>query len=179
MIDLILKSIWLILPAAVANISPVLFKWLPLLNRPVDGGKLFRNKPLFGRNKTYRGFLVGTLMAIVIVYIQTLFANRMDIYSILNYQQVNVWYVGFLFGFGALFGDIIKSFFKRQAGINFGKSWPPFDQIDWIIGSLVFIHLFYQAIPWQIWITGTILFGTLHPIVNIVGYWLGIKRSRF
>ena len=178
MTELLLKSIWLLLPAGIANMSPVLFKWIPFLNCPVDGGLLVRGKPLFGKNKTYRGFLFGTLMAIVAVYVQTLFADQMSAYSVINYAEINVWYWGFLLGFGALLGDMIESFFKRQVGVKSGKPWPPFDQIDWILGGLLFVHLFQQPISWQLWLTGTVLFGILHPLINLLGYWMGIKKNK-
>ena len=40
--------------------------------------------------------------------------------------------------FGALFGDIIESFFKRRIGKNRGENWIPFDQLDFIVGVLIF-----------------------------------------
>ena len=40
--------------------------------------------------------------------------------------------------FGALIGDIIESFFKRRVGIERGKNWIPFDQLDFILGVLFF-----------------------------------------
>ena len=43
--------------------------------------------------------------------------------------------------FGALFGDIIESFFKRRMGRNRGEDWIPFDQLDFILGVLFFSFL--------------------------------------
>jgi len=43
--------------------------------------------------------------------------------------------------FGALIGDIIKSFFKRRIGKKRGQDWIPFDQIDFILGVLFFSFL--------------------------------------
>ena len=70
MIDIIIQTFWLLLPAGFANMAPVLFKWIPLMNYPVDYNKKFRDKPVFGKNKTYRGFLFGILIAILVVFIQ-------------------------------------------------------------------------------------------------------------
>lgn len=179
MTDLLLKTLWLLLPAGIANMSPVLVKWIPFLNVPVDCGIQVRKRPLFGKNKTYRGFLFGTLMAIAVVYLQTLLSEPMRTYSILNYTKINVWHVGFLLGFGALLGDMIESFFKRQIGVTPGSSWPPFDQIDWILGGLVFVHFFSQPLHWSIWITGIVGFGAIHPLVNLIGYFLKIKKNKF
>ncbi|MBU0577106.1 CDP-archaeol synthase [Patescibacteria group bacterium] len=178
MFEIFMQAVWLILPAGVANMAPVLFKWLPLFNVPVDFGARFRGQPLFGAHKTYRGFLAGIFMAVLVVYIQQLLYPQMTAYSLINYSEINIWYVGFLLGFGALFGDMIESFFKRQVGIASGKSWAPFDQIDWILGGLIFIS-FCQIISWKVWIAAILLFGLLHPIVNLIGYYLGVKKNKF
>jgi CDP-2,3-bis-(O-geranylgeranyl)-sn-glycerol synthase len=38
---------------------------------------------------------------------------------------------------GALFGDIVESFFKRRIGKERGESWYPFDQLDFVLGALI------------------------------------------
>ena len=43
--------------------------------------------------------------------------------------------------FGALTGDVTKSFFKRRIGKNRGEDWILFDQIDFIGGALLFSFL--------------------------------------
>ena len=50
--------------------------------------------------------------------------------------------VGAVFGFAALFGDAIESFFKRQIGIQPGKPFIPFDQVDYVLGIAAFSLLF-------------------------------------
>lgn len=176
--EIILQAFWLLLPAGIANMSPVLVKWLPFLDLPVDLGKEFKGKPLFGKNKTYRGFLFGTLMAILVVYIQSVLFSHTLTWTLLDYSNANVFILGFLLGFGALLGDLIESFFKRQAGIVSGKSWFPFDQIDWIVGSLL-LASFYVSIPLKVIVVSILLFGMIHPVVNLLGYYLGIKKNKF
>ncbi|PIW37162.1 MAG: hypothetical protein COW24_01735, partial [Candidatus Kerfeldbacteria bacterium CG15_BIG_FIL_POST_REV_8_21_14_020_45_12] len=59
---LIPKMIWLMLPAGVANMSPVLIQnHLMAIAKPVDGGRTLGGKPLFGDHKTWRGLFVATL----------------------------------------------------------------------------------------------------------------------
>lgn len=176
--NLLLQSIWLMLPAAVANMSPVLFKWLPFLDIPVDLNKKWNGRPILGEHKTYRGFLTGTLMAIATVYMQKYYAEGMRAYSILDYSHINVILVGFCLGFGGLFGDTFKSFLKRLANVEPGKPWPPFDQIDWIVGGLVFLS-FYKTIPFLVWLVSIAFFGLLHPVVNYIGYLLHFKKNKF
>jgi CDP-2,3-bis-(O-geranylgeranyl)-sn-glycerol synthase len=173
-IDLIIDTIWLFLPAGIANMSPVIFKWLPIFNYPVDCNKTFNNKRIFGDHKTYRGLFVGVLMAILTVYIEKQFINNN---SLIDYNEINVAFLGFLLGFGALGGDLLKSFFKRQFNVQPGVSWMPFDQIDWILGALLAISL-YQCVNWRVWVISLSLGLILHILINIIGYYLGIKKNR-
>lgn len=178
MLKTILEIFWLLLPAGLATCSPVWFKWLPILNYPVDFNLNFRGKRLLGDNKTYRGFFIGIVMAIIVVHIQKILYSTTSSFSLINYSEINVVLFGFLLGFGALFGDAVKSFFKRQRGIKPGVSWPPFDQIDWIVGTILLASL-YISIPWQYIIIAFVLFGLLHPMLNLAAYYLHIKKDKF
>ena len=177
MITLIVEIFWLLLPAGFANMAPLLFKWIPFLGFPVDLGKKFRGKPIFGKNKTCRGFLIGVLAAIFVVFFQQFFYEHTKEISLINYREINIYLLGFLLGFGALFGDLIESFLKRQVGIGSGKAWFPFDQIDWVLGALIFAS-FYISISWKHFLVSIILFGLLHLILNFIGYYVGIKKTK-
>jgi CDP-2,3-bis-(O-geranylgeranyl)-sn-glycerol synthase len=117
------------LPAMIANSSPVIYAKLPF-NKPI-------NEKLFGKNKTWRGLILGILSGSISGYLIGFY------FPILNFQN------SLAMSFGALLGDLIKSFFKRRFGINEGKDWIPFDQIDWIIGGVAFsfyIFSFYEIL---------------------------------
>ena len=96
--------------------------------------------------------------------------------SLLNYS--NWLAIGFLLGFGALFGDLVKSFFKRRMNIKPGKSFFPWDQLDYTIGALVFI-LFLYIPSWQLVITILIISTLLHIIVKHIGYYLKINKIKW
>ncbi|MBW2992665.1 CDP-archaeol synthase [Candidatus Woesearchaeota archaeon] len=177
-ITYLISIFWFLLPAGFSNMAPVFFKKFNFLNIPVDFNKTFRNKPIFGKNKTFRGFFFGIILSIIIIYIQKLLYPFMLNYSIIDYTSINIYLLGFLLGFGALFGDLIKSFFKRQLNIAPGKPWIPFDQIDWVIGSLLF-SLLYINISLDIILISILLFGIIHPLVNYIGYLLKIKKNKF
>ncbi|MFA6547665.1 MAG: CDP-archaeol synthase [Candidatus Magasanikbacteria bacterium] len=178
---ILLQIIWFLLPAGFANMAPVLVRKINFLNYPIDGGRIFFGERLFGSNKTWRGLFFGIIFSILTVFIQSFLYSRFfavrDI-SFFSYFNANICLVGFLFGAGALIGDLIKSFFKRRFHIASGKSWVPFDQIDWILGSLIAISLIIN-LPWYTWLYALLFFGFLHPVVNIIGYWLKIKPNRF
>lgn len=172
------QTMWLMLPAGIANMAPVLFKWVPFLKYPIDFGATLQGRPLLGCNKTYRGLFFGILSAILFVYIETLFYPVLKMYAPADYSKINVFWLGFLLGFGALFGDLVKSFFKRRINVDPGCTWPPFDQIDWIVGALLFSG-FYLKLNWHIWVVALVVFGLLHPVVNLIGYYLKIKKNKF
>ena len=175
--EFILECFIFLLPAAAANIAPVVVRCLPICNWPVDLGSKFRGQRVFGDNKTYRGFLFGVLAAVLTIYLQQKFNLTSQLMPPLA-DTANWLVLGFLLGFGALFGDLVKSFFKRQKGIVAGQSWWFFDQVDWIIGAFVF-GAFYIDLGWQQFFVSLFLFGILHVIVNYVGYLLRLKANKF
>ena len=176
--EYILQIIYLFLPAGFANMAPVIFKWIPFLNYPVDFNKKFKGNIIFGSHKTYRGFFFGILTAILVTYIQKIcYLNTLE-YNLIDYSKVNIIVLGFLMGFGALFGDLIRSFFKRRRNIQPGGAWFPFDQIDWVVGSWLFV-LIYIDHYWNIIFIALALAIFAHPLVNYLGYLLRLKKNKF
>lgn len=177
LLTVIIQICWLLLPAGSANMAPVLFKWVPFLNVPVDFGKKFNGKRITGDHKTYRGFLAGIIVSTIVVFLQGL-VNIPEEFVLLP-ASTNPFLYGFIFGFGALSGDSIKSFFKRQRGVPEGKTWFPFDQLDWVVGvySLIFVygHMFEPVIYFVSFALALIV----HPTVNLLGYYLGVKKNKF
>lgn len=148
-------------------------KLFPTWNQPVDFKKTFRGKRIFGSHKTIRGLIAGTITGGIIFVLQGIFMVNVDFSRTLALPGVDYanLLIGFLMGFGALTGDMVKSFFKRQISIKPGHSWLPFDQIDWIIGSLFFIMPFTQ-IPY-LYIFWAFLLGFFLSItVKYVGFLL-------
>ena len=122
MIAGILTTIYFFLPAGVANMAPVLVKKLNLFNYPIDCNAKLNNKPILGKNKTFRGLIFGTIFSIITIYLQFIISLTYPNLSIINYSNYNLIWLGFLLGFGALFGDICKSFFKRLNNIESGAN---------------------------------------------------------
>ena len=157
-------------PAGLSNMTPVAASMLPVLKRwntPLDFGKTWRGERIFGANKTWRGLVAGTLVGgVSAIIIGWLNPNVLGPY--------NQFLAGLLLGFGALAGDAIESFFKRQLKIAPGKTWFPFDQIDYIIGGLLAVRL---VAPIPLWVVGTAFFVyfVLHLIVVYVFYKLGVR----
>ena len=131
--DFIIQAFWLILPAYIANASALLSGG----GKPIDFGKKWKDgKRILGDGKTWRGLFIGTFIGMTAGFG----------FSVVSKFALNIDFPRFplmipiLFSicFGALIGDIIESFFKRRSGKKRGENWIPFDQIDFILGVLLF-----------------------------------------
>ncbi len=173
-----LQCLWLLLPFGVANMSPVVFKnQLKVLARPVDNNKFFFGQRIFGDHKTWRGIILGTISG------GLTFILQQALYTIPSFQYISLFeypaipsLFGFVLGFGALFGDLVRAFFKRRLKIKPGEAWLPLDQIDYTIGGLLFASI-YITITWQIALTVILSGFILHIVVSYIGYFLKIKDS--
>lgn len=173
---------WFFSPAGVSNIAAFMSGKYPFLKKysyPVDFGIKFRGKRLLGDNKTIRGFIFGILGAIGIIYLQIyLYKISPSLQKTIpiDYNTINPIIFGFLSGFGAMLGDAVKSFFKRQIGVPPGQSWFPFDQIDYILGGILFTALYIRLDITQYVILFFVWF-LLHPLTTLIGYILKLKDS--
>lgn len=179
MVDLILKSFYFALPAYCANMAPVIFAklgWLEFLNRPIDGGKKFGQNFVFGAGKTWRGIVAAIILGILTAGLQALVSNFSFFEDISLVDYPATWPIfGFLAGSGAILGDLAKSFFKRRTGIVSGRSWPVFDQLDFVAGFFVFTYFFVRP-SWEIIVTAAFMTLILHPLTNLIAYLLKIKK---
>jgi len=171
------------MPAYLANMAPVFAQKLGILkflNKPVDGGREMGGKRIFGDHKTWRGFAVGILFAMATACLQRFLysAPFFQKISLINYSGTHWCLLGFLLGFGALFGDLIKSFFKRRVNIAPGAPWIPFDQFDFVIGALIFAAPIYFP-SWPTVVVILLVSFILHVLANNLGYLLKIKNTRW
>jgi CDP-2,3-bis-(O-geranylgeranyl)-sn-glycerol synthase len=163
----------------VANVAPVLAaRLIPRWNTPVDFSKTWQGQPLFGSHKTYRGFAAGLLLGALTLRLQWILSSQSQFAATLNIltlDQMNL-AVGAWLGFCALLGDLIKSFFKRRWNFAPGRSWFPFDQLDWIIGAL-FGSCFLIPFKISFWIQTLLVGLTLHLCVKTIGFFMGLNED--
>lgn len=181
MIGDILFAIWFFLPAGVANMTPILAAHILLIQKldyPMDFGKKFRGKRIFGSHKTWRGLITGMIAATIVLWLQQQLVIHVDwiadIANRVDYIHMPALVLGPLFGLGALLGDAFESFFKRQAGIRPGDGWFPFDQTDYIIGGAIATMPFVTLSTYQyIWLL--VLWLMVHVIASYIGFLLKLK----
>lgn len=171
----ILAALWLFLPAGIANMAPVLVNKIPLVNQwntPMDFNASWRGVRVFGPHKTWRGLLSGVVFASLFAALQYF------VYSPYVTSLTQAMLLGGLLGFGALLGDAIASFFKRQRRLPSGAPWVPVDQTDYIVGGLL---VSYPLISSWLSIGGFIaiilIYTGLHFLMSYIGYRLGFKSQ--
>ncbi|MBW2980339.1 CDP-archaeol synthase [Candidatus Woesearchaeota archaeon] len=175
----LLKCLYFMLPGIAANTAPVLVKNIfKKLAVPVDFGKKLGKKRIFGGSKTIRGLIFALLFSLVIAYIQFVL-YRYPVFRNLSFFDYNAkWFLaGLLIGLGAMAGDLTNSFAKRRLGIKPGKPFIPFDQINAVLGGLIFIlPVFVPSILTVI--TLIVMSFCFHIGLNLLGYCLGLKKTK-
>ncbi len=174
-------AIWFVLPAYISNASAVIVGG----GTPVDFGRKFRGKRIFGDGKTWRGFfggvVAGTVAGILMdAVIPGTFGK--GVASLVIIISITT---------GALFGDLSESFFKRRIGKKSGDKWLIADQIDFLLGAFLFAFLASVALKrwgmatdnwflssFSVWHIAFLLVFTpfLHYATNVAGYLAGLKE---
>jgi len=159
---LIINAIIFILPAYCANATPVIAGG----GLQIDLGRKFVDgKPVFGKNKTFRGFLIGLVAGTSVGLSES---------AILHYPLM----FGLLLSLGALFGDLAGAFLKRRLGISPGNLLPVVDQADFIVGALVFSLLLSPSmLSLELALTVLLITPPIHLLTNFAAYKLGLKNN--
>jgi CDP-2,3-bis-(O-geranylgeranyl)-sn-glycerol synthase len=163
LITLIVESLKFIFPAYCANAAPVLAGG----GLPMDFGKNFSDgKRVFGKNKTFRGFLFGWAIGILVGLVEGMvfgFASYSMLFSIIT-------------PLGALLGDLTGAFVKRRLNIAPGGLLPVVDQVDFVVGALVFA-LPLAIVYWQLAVAVLVITPPIHLLTNYVAYKLKLKSN--
>ncbi|MBU4374864.1 MAG: CDP-2,3-bis-(O-geranylgeranyl)-sn-glycerol synthase [Euryarchaeota archaeon] len=171
-IAVIIKAVWLMLPAYIANPTAVVFGG----GTPIDFGKNWRDgRRILGSGKTFRGLFGGTACGVIIGLLQRQ-ATASDIFIIPSITAI------ITLSSGALLGDIVKSFFKRRLGFERGAKLPLIDQLDFVAGAWILTYIFdpqWFNDNFTFWIIITVLILTpvLHRLTNILGYYIKVKKE--
>ncbi|MBI2662684.1 CDP-archaeol synthase [Candidatus Woesearchaeota archaeon] len=168
---LILQALYFFLPAYFANMAPVFFQKVQFLAMPIS-------EKYFGKNKTWRGLffavVLGTLVFALQKYVYSLGYTSL---SLLDYNGFSLW-LGITMSAGAIFGDLLKSYYKRKEGINPGESWLFWDQMDFVIGGIIGSSIIY--VPYvDVVVVLLIASPLLHIVVNYIGFLLGMREKKF
>jgi len=178
---MVIEILYYILPGIFANMMPIFVRNIAKpLAYPVDHHVKFMGKPLFGSHKTYRGFIFGVGIAILVAYLQKslYIAGYLREISYIDYSAYSAFVIGAALGFGALFGDLVESFIKRRVRVKPGKPFIPWDQVDFLIGIILFSAII-KPMTWPM----IVLLLVVGPFVTIlttrIGYYLKIRKEKW
>lgn len=165
-------TLFFIFPAYVANAIPVLFGG----GRAIDGGKKMRDgKPFFGSHKTIRGFVAGVVAGTLTGAVENAALRLSGPSDFVPPYDFSV-LLGFLISLGALAGDLVHSFVKRRISLKEGSPLPVADQLDFVVGAILFSVL---VSPPPLLTVVLILVITLptHLLTNLVAYVIRVKKT--
>ena len=166
LIELIVETLYLYLPAYVANAAPVLLGG----GKPLDGGRLWMDgRPILGGHKTFRGvfsaLILGTLTGLAQAY------TPQNLPIDLPRLPPSI---GLLQSVGAILGDLLNSFLKRRLGLKPGSMLPLLDQLSFILTAIALSYPLQRPPPSRI-VAILLLTLLLHPLTNYIAYLIGLK----
>ena len=156
-----LEALYIIVPTYCTNGAPIIFGGGP----PLDFGKcLSDGQRIFGTNKTVRGLAGGLMIGAVI--------------GVLGFYLISpvLLTISLLACLGALLGDLAGAFLKRRLKIEPGAPLPGVDQLDFVIGALLFVFPFYQVSLTSVLIL-ILVTPPIHFLTNVGAYLLGLKSN--
>jgi CDP-2,3-bis-(O-geranylgeranyl)-sn-glycerol synthase len=161
---LIVEAMKFIFPAYCANAVPVIAGG----GQAMDFGKnFFDGKPVFGKNKTFRGFFFGLAIGIFVGVVESLVFSYPFSFSVL---------FSVLTPLGALCGDLAGAFLKRRLAIAPGDLLPIVDQIDFVVGALLF-SLPLATMYWELAVAVLLITPPIHLLTNFLAYKLKLKKN--
>lgn len=161
-INLSAYAIYFMLPAYLANVTALAFGG----GKPLDFNHNLRDgRRILGNGVTWRGTIIGTLIGTLIGLIQGIITGNIT-------QGI---LLGFTLGLGAMIGDACGSFIKRRFKVERGRPAPILDQLDFVVGALVFASLIV-VIPFEMIVVILVISIFLHLGANIIAYLLGLKN---
>ena len=160
-VQIIIGALKFVFPAYCANAIPVLVGG----GASMDFGRTLRDgRPIFGRNKTFRGFFAGLAVGSAVGVVESYLFGYFIAF-------------GFLVSLGALIGDLAGAFVKRRVGIPPGGLLPLVDQVDFVIGAILFSFLTPMTRSWELYVAVIIITPPVHLLTNYVAYRLKLKNN--
>ena len=157
---IVVEALKLVFPAYCANAAPVIVGG----GMSLDFGKNFTDgRRVFGKNKTFRGFFFGLTVGFLVGLIEVLGFSYPLLFAVLS-------------SLGALLGDLTGAFLKRRLNIPPGGLLPVVDQVDFVVGALLFT-LPLQIVSPYVAVAMLIITPPIHLLTNFAAYKLKLKSN--
>ena len=156
-----------------------------ILAIPLDGGRMFRGRPILGENKTLRGFVMIPAAALAFAAVAALISLPQGVPPATLWQLTPIGYgaLGAWAGFGFMAGELPNSFIKRRLGISPGQAPASgltraicftIDHIDSIVGMLAAVTVAVHT-PWATWLWVLVLGPSIHLLFSWWLFRMGVK----
>lgn len=183
------QTLYLFAPLLVSVvISAAVHRWnlFPRSAKPIDGGATLGGQRVLGDGKTWRGVWIAVLGSIATVACQKyVIASRAGPLAVVDYASASPIVLGSAMGGGAMLGELPNSFVKRRVGIARGETssqpalralfWV-WDQLDLLTGAWPLLAFWIRP-TFNLVAASVVLTLIIHPLVALVGYLLGARRS--
>jgi hypothetical protein len=160
---------------------------LAFLSRPIDRGRKFRGKRIFGDNKTYRGVVVVSLGTVIGFGLQSVLLHRIasvrsvELFDYAFFKSVAL---GGAVGVAAMLSELPNSFIKRRFEIAPGraaKGWKGvvfyvYDQIDFLLGSWLVLAIVVPVTATRVLFSAGLLL-VAHQLMSSAGHALGMRKT--
>jgi CDP-archaeol synthase len=157
------------------------------LCRPIDRGRKFRGKRIFGDNKTYRGVVVVGLGTMIGFGLQSLLLHRIASIrgiELFDYALFKSLAIGLAVGVAAMLSELPNSFIKRRFEIAPGtaaKGWKRlifyvYDQIDFLLGAWLVLAVVVPVTVERVLFSAGLLL-VAHQLMSSAGYALGMRKT--
>jgi CDP-2,3-bis-(O-geranylgeranyl)-sn-glycerol synthase len=157
---LVIESLKLIFPAYCANAAPVLVGG----GLPMDFEKNFVDgRRVFGKNKTFQGFFFGLTIGVLVGLVEVFLFGYPLLFIVLS-------------PLGALLGDLAGAFLKRRLDIPPGGLLPVVDQVDFVVGAILF-SLPLGIVYLELAVAMLIITPPIHLLTNFAAYKLKLKSN--
>ncbi len=170
----LIKAIWILIPAGTANIFPPLAKG----RKPIDFGLKIGGVRILGDGKTWEGAIVG--------YLAGLTVGLIEMYS---QPTINVWLsaqdivlpqltliIILIIPLAVLIGDMLGSIIKRRFNMDRGAEAPILDQLDFIIGVILFTYTMIEYTKTMI-ILLLVTTYFIHRLASYIAFKIKVKKE--
>jgi CDP-2,3-bis-(O-geranylgeranyl)-sn-glycerol synthase len=153
---------------------------------PIDGGRTFRGKRIFGDGKTWRGVAIAVFGSIATVAFQKhVLLEAASAVSVVDYARVGPFVFGGTMAVAAMAGELPNSFVKRRLGIASGETAraPLPRAVFWTWDQVDLLTLSWPALlPWVrpsavLVLASFALALVLHPLVAWIGFAVGARKT--
>jgi hypothetical protein len=190
MLHEVVGVLWLLLPllgGASLHGLCMRYGWLSFLARPIDAGRQWRGRPIFGGSKTWRGPVAVALGAWLVYGLQRGPLHQLGALralELVDYATLPGAWFGLLLGGIAELAELPNSFVKRRLGIAPGGTargvssvlFYLWDQLDVLLGYWLVLAGWLAPSPLRLLVSVGIA-GVVHPLLTLIGFLLGMRPT--